>query len=169
MHRSLSLAASELFVNDFFVAKELVNIHVEIISKSTVHFLHLDVLLLLLHIGLSHCLRVHGETECVKIKSGLSVGCNLGVTIVTPVGSPLVLDNPVRFTIRRSFPSEDFEDVLTWESKRVLGASVDSLAVSKHVCEWVQLPKHGSVRHNLLLDSINFGGDAEVHDLVKVV
>ena len=59
--------------------------------------------------------------------------------------------------------------MISRELEGLLGARVDTLAVSKHIGIWVQLAKNGTMSHNFLLDTFGLLSDAEVNNLVESV
>lgn len=163
---SLFKDVTELFV----IHKDLVDIAIKVVH--VLELIEIELLLLLchlLHLVVGHRLREHNEAKSVEVKRGFTVGGNACVTIGAPVLTPGVLNNPGRAAIESRLPPNNLEDVVSLEAEGFAGARVNALAICENVGEGIHLSKHGTVRHDLFLNSIDLLSDAVVDDLVDVL
>lgn len=127
-------------------------------------FLHL-----LLHgVILGHCVRISScaNTEEIKL-SALIRGQDASITILSPVFSPRIFNDPEFLTISLLVPANNLDDMLSIKAESIFGAVIDSLLVGQEVSVDDHLSDNGTIFQEFLLDSSVVLRKAVVNNLVE--
>jgi len=109
--------------------------------------------------------RAGGESILVQEEVFLSDG-DLSITLLAPVFTPGVFNDPVLFTFIALAPSDDLDGVSTLEFRGTFRDSVDATLVDEEVSVGREVTNDGTVFKDVLLDSFSSRGDAVVLDSV---
>jgi hypothetical protein len=119
------------------------------------HFFHLVIL--------GHSVGVGSNTESIEIELCAFVGGeNFNHSVLSPILTPGILDEPKLLTIVLLVPSNNFYYMLSIVLFGVIGAMVDTVLVCQEVCENSHLCNNRAVFENLLFNTNIFLGKTVV-------
>jgi len=119
------------------------------------HFFHLVIL--------GHSVGVGSNTESIEIElCALVGGENSNHSILSPIFTPGILDEPKLLPIVLLVPSNNLYYMLSIELEGVLGAMVDTVLVCQEVSENSHLCNDWAVLQNLLFNTNIFLGKTVV-------
>lgn len=112
----------------------------------------------------SHSVWINCHSYSVEIKHSALIRSQYSeVSVLTPIWSPWVFNNPIFVTISLSVPTNNLHYVLSVELEWVISSMIKTFLVSKEISENSHLSDNWSILENFLLDAFIFSSKAVVN------
>ena len=160
------IESSKFFIDTFFyywlfrIIKDIIHvIQVNdldvIIWVGHVSLIDCHLLLPLLSIVFSHRSWINCKSNSIEVKHCFSAWSDLCVSILSPVCSPSVLNNPCALSIWCVLPADYLDDMVSIKFESVVRPGIDTLFIGEEISVRGHLSKDWSICKNFFLDTGN--------------